>query len=208
MGQRKPSWPFWVLAGVLVIGGPVTGGVLLYTGLRGYEQEMIRVVAPGAEDIDLDEAGDYTVYHLHRATHRGKIYNQVPGGVRVQLELKRASDGTPIAITGNAVSSNFEYMETEGTAIRQFSIDRPGRYVLQADAENEVVLGITNDSIFKMIGSTLGACCGVPVVGFALAGVAIARLVRGRKARREAGAGAAPGAVEPGADDESPYRQT
>ena len=86
-----PSRLFYALGTAAIVSGAVVLGVLLFTKLPNLAPD-IQVVVPGIHEIQLSEAGSYTIFYEYRSLVDGRIFasGQSLSDMSVQL---RAKDG-------------------------------------------------------------------------------------------------------------------
>jgi hypothetical protein len=63
--MKSPLW--FVVAGLIAIGGFVAAGLYLWPRLGSVDAGMIRVVVPGNATLDLARPGTYTIFTRNRA---------------------------------------------------------------------------------------------------------------------------------------------
>lgn len=169
--MRSPLW--FVVAAVIGIGGFVTAGFQLFSGLGDFEGRMKQVVMPGSVTLDLGEAGTYTVFHERRSVVDGKSYSSdSTAGLRLSVF---APDGTELNLTPSS-GSTYTFNGREGRSLSTFQVVTPGQYRVTGTLPNgrtepKIVLALgvgVLGGMFKMIGLS---------IAFAIGGVAIAALI-------------------------------
>lgn len=116
---------------------------------------------PTDETITLDDPGTYIIYHEHRSSYNGKVYNQ-PSGIidGLELTLYPGSFSHPVKLSPPTLSSTYSLGGNRaGSAIFQFTINDSGHYRIRGEFSNqedkEVIINIQK-SIFKNIGGIVG----------------------------------------------------
>jgi hypothetical protein len=124
--SSKIVWPY-VAAGVVTLLGLAGAFALFYATVTGFAGSIVRVVAPGATDVSLAQAGSYTVY-LERDTSHGenpyRIDETMPG---LGCTLVSA-DGEPVALAASSTVTTYRINGRSGKSLLVFAIDKPGRY--------------------------------------------------------------------------------
>jgi hypothetical protein len=173
--MRSPLW--FVLAGIVAIGGFVCGGFYMAPRLENLIPDLGRVVMPDSESLALDRAGAYTLYIENRSFLDGKYYDSdLPSGVQILL----ASEATGVQVKLDDARSTMSYSmgNRSGKALAGFTIDQPGRYRLSAvlppgQSAPPFVLaigyGALKDSLTQM-GRTIGGFFIFVSIGTAIAG--------------------------------------
>lgn len=128
MDSKNISLKYIILGGFFVLGSFIVFGVLMvniFTSSFGGNNKMI---VPGISEIELNEAGNYVIYHEHRTTYEDKIYydSNIEGMLfvvtdindRRRINLKEPKLGGTYQINGNEGYSIFEFEILEPTTIR------------------------------------------------------------------------------------------
>ncbi|MEW6262632.1 MAG: hypothetical protein AB1641_06090 [Thermodesulfobacteriota bacterium] len=123
-----------VLAGLIILAG-VAGFVYhLFTGLTGLTQGIVRVQAPGRQEIQLDEPGQYTIFLevSPGAEAQAVEYEDLLKGLHLRLETL---SGQAIKLGQVRGSSTYDLEGRRGVSLMQFEITSAGRYRFLADYE-------------------------------------------------------------------------
>jgi hypothetical protein len=124
----RPGAGWYVLAGVIIVGGLVAAFLLLVVGAFGYLrqiEDLARFDAPGPATLDLP-AGDLVVYH------------EPPGGVlyrgdALALEVRDpAGDAVPVG--SPQVDDTYVSGTRRGGSVATVEVPAPGPYQLSVDA--------------------------------------------------------------------------
>jgi hypothetical protein len=177
----------WYLVAVL-IGLAGWGGMamVLFSGLSGSAERMIRVLAPGHAELTLAEQGSYTIFHEYRSMLDGRVYN-VEGVSGLQVSVREKGTGIALALTSSP-SSNYTIGSYAGRSLFNFEVRRPGVYVLSATydrgrTEPRTVLSIDRGFVGNLIATILlafGSAFGGMALGIA---TFIVVFVKRRRAR-------------------------
>lgn len=190
MNMRSPLW--FVVAGVIGIGGVVAAGLYVWPRLDAFDMHFIRVVLPGTQIVQLDRAGPYTVYFESRAFIDGQFtQSKLPDGLRVALTS--VSSDTRVTLAEPKASVTYSMNGRAGKAILGFSIAEPGRYRLAASLPSgrmgpRFVLAIGYGSaanfvygMFRIVGVTMALAMG----GLGIAGmIVLITILQREKAKR------------------------
>jgi hypothetical protein len=133
----KPSKIFYGVSVFAFIAGVVLFFVVLLFGiLSSFNNVGHQVVVPGSGIIELDEAGNYNIFHEYRSIVDGKVYssNSINGLV---YALRNVKTGEFITLTNPESNMNYSINGREGRSIFEFNIDEPGRYEFEAWYETE-----------------------------------------------------------------------
>jgi hypothetical protein len=119
-----------LIFGVSLIGYTIAGvSFTQMTGVRLQEigdavTAMPRVPVPGQSDIQLPEAGEYTIFY---EAPSGQTGSEPP---ELQIEMK-AEDGGVVQIHPTEQRISYEF-DRSGVSVHQFQVSRPGRYQVVA----------------------------------------------------------------------------
>jgi hypothetical protein len=186
----RPPGRIWYFVAVLVAtAGWIGMVVVLAAGLAGSAERMTRVVVPGQAELDLQQPGNYTIFHEYQSTIGNRVYNvESVSGLNVSVRAK--AGGPPLPLR-SGVSSQYNYSGHAGRSLFNFEIREPGSYILSAAyddgrKEPQTVLAIDRGFVGSLVVTILGA------LALALGGMAtaitmfIVVFVKRRRARRSA----------------------
>ena len=168
----RPSRIWYALAGLLVLLGIALFSQFLVSRLQDLGGELRQVVVPGAANLTLGEAGEYTIFHERRSVVDGQYYASSDiSGLRVSVT---GLGGAAIPLDRPAMSSRFTIGGREAFSIFTFRIDQPGTYSLTAAypdgrAEPKAVLSVGHDFMAGLLTTIFGAIA----IGFATFGLGI-----------------------------------
>jgi hypothetical protein len=183
----RPPGRIWYLVAVLIaVGGWVGMAMVLVSGLSGTAERMIRVLAPGQAELTLGEPGSYTIFHEHRSTLEGRVYN-VEGVSGLQVTVTEKAGGSIVPLSSTA-GSHYTVGGYAGRSLFAFDVRKPGVYVLTSSydggrKEPRTVLAIDRGFVGNLVGTILGAIAlafGGMVLGIA---TFIITFVKRRRAR-------------------------
>jgi len=178
--MRSPLW--FVVAGVIAIGGLVAAGFPTLSHLKEIDRQIKPVHVPGSVSIRLEKPGTYTIFHEEQTPLRGE--SSVPG---LGLQLIEESSGEAIALTTASTRSSYEIAGRFGASMLSFTITHPGIYRLTSTLAygRTATLAIAQGairSIFRVVFGTLGiAFAGFGIAG-AIVGVTIWQRMKATKA--------------------------
>lgn len=160
----RPTGPgrwYYGLAALVGLIGAAAFIVLLVQGIGEISTGLTRVVVPGTAELELAEPGEYTVFHEYRSVVDGKVYSNPAGigGLRCTLRAKAASD--EVTLTTPTTRSTYTINNREGASLLEFTIDRPGTYVLSAEyddgrKEPQAVLAVGHGFMGAIFTTVLG----------------------------------------------------
>lgn len=158
----KSAWWF-VLAGLVAIGGIAVAVLDLMPRLGSLDSRLTQVMMPGSTVLDLKEIGSYTIYRETRAD-----------GLRLSLT---APDGAAVPLQVSSGTSSYSLGERSGTSIFTFTLKQPGSYRLTGTLpggrnDPKIMLAVEHGmmaEMFRMIMRTMA----IAFAGFAIAGVIV-----------------------------------
>ena len=177
----------YLLAAVLVLVGIVVGAGGVVSAARTVADRVEgfqRVGVPGTSEVRFERAGSHTLYY-----EAAGVGNEEETGVTlppVQVTLNNAQSSAPLTVKRYGGSFNYSIGGHEGFAVGTVRIERPGRYLLRADATIEP--GIADIAVGRSLARGLAATLTAGLVAFgavvAAIVIAIITAVRRRDARR------------------------
>ena len=183
-----PSRAWYVLAAVIVFGAIAGAAAIVLSGIGGVGTGLVQVIVPGGAELDLKEAGTYTIFHEHTSQVDGRVFTPVDiSGMRVTV--RSVADGKEIAVRPPSGRQTYNVGGRSGRSVLAFSIDTPGRYRLAGAYDDgrqqpQAVLAVSGTFVGELL-TTIFMALGIAFTGIA-AGIVIAIvvLVRRRRARR------------------------
>jgi len=188
--EIRPSRLYYGLAGVVFVGGFVLFGVFLWRNLRGLEEGLQQVVAPGKADLNLAAPGTYTIFHEHESVVGNRVYSTRESISGLECSLVRKDTGELVTLSRSTVRSNYSVGGRSGTSFLDFRIAQPGIYELSAHYPEgkegpEVVLAVGRGFSLKIVTTVFGGL-GIVFGSMAIAvAIALITLLRRSKAKKE-----------------------
>lgn len=176
------------LAALVVVAGLLTFGWMAYSALSDIGGDLVQMAAPGTAELDLDKAGEYTIFYEDVSVVEGRFYSTgeaVPPGLII--EVIDLSSGEELDLSPPFGSSTYTFSGRSGRSIAAFEIDHSGAYRMTASYPPgtegpQVVLAVGSGLFGGIISKIVVAVAAL--FGSVAAGAAI--LIRGeRKRERE-----------------------
>lgn len=104
----------------------------MMSGISSLGSEMQQVVVPGESDLQLLEAGEYTIFYENQSVVDGRIYStdeDIPG---LQIEVKNKTTGMKVEAYSPKGSFSYSFGGRSGRSVLAFNIEQPGIYELSA----------------------------------------------------------------------------
>lgn len=130
-----PSRAWYVVAAVIFFGA-VAGGIgFLLSGLGSLGAGLVQVVVPGSADLDLKEAGTYTVFHEYASQADGRVLmsSDITG---LRVTVRPIGGGRDIAVTPPSGRTRYSLGGRSGRSVLAFAIETPGMYRLSAQYDD------------------------------------------------------------------------
>ncbi len=178
---------WYVVAALIGIAG-IAGAVwVVITHLGSVTAGLTQIVVPGGADLDLKQAGTYTIYHERTSTVAGRIY-QSSGISGLRVTVKSADSGQQIAVRRPAGTSQYNFGGRSGFSALVFDVDTPGLYRLEAAYDDgrrqpQTVLAVGTGFVGGLL-TTIFLAIGLVFAGLAIAvAIVVVVLLRRRRAR-------------------------
>lgn len=145
-----------IIGGLIIFCGFVGSIIYLVLSVLGTMGEGNRILVPGEVVIDLQEPGDYVIYHEFVSNYEGRIFNQQPGQFinGLYLEVIEESSNKVMKLQQTELTANYQISSRQGVSILRFTIEDSGKYLIKAtypDGKgNEAVINI-QQSILKSL---------------------------------------------------------
>ena len=187
-----PGRKWYAAAALVLLLGAILGGPLLYQGIAGLREGLVRVGGPHPTFAEFDKTGRWTVFYEYQGQIDGVAYTepqQVPDGLEV---LVTDANGTVVPLQTGAGSFNYQNPGSSGLSIGYIDVTEPGRHTVDV---NSAGTGIFNVAFGKDIGRktlqivfgvVVGAGCGL--IAFVIFVVTLIRRSRARERARTVGA--------------------
>ena len=153
----------WLLLALACVAGCGVTGYAMISTLFEAGQALARVVAPGTGEFTLEHGGQYTIFHEYRGAIDGVAYARPPDLSDMAVSLRDAESGVLVTLEPAKVGTRYSYGERAGFSTLQFTVDAPGRFVLEGKSIRgeapRTVLAISpwdTDRVFLGFGLNLG----------------------------------------------------
>jgi len=70
-----PGRKWYAVSAIVLVGGLVVAGLVLFSRLKGLGDELRQVMMPGEAELSLDRSGTYTIFHEHESIVEGRYYS-------------------------------------------------------------------------------------------------------------------------------------
>lgn len=159
----KPTKKQAIVPAIILIGTLVIGGILLLIAKSlGGEEARTSFLAPGTQNINLKEPGNYTIYLTTQITDDKMSYNLSEDfeGLHVELTL----DGKEVVLT--KVEEGYTYGEegNQSKSYLSFDVVEPGEYQLITSIESKSIpqialaIGKTEENLATVLVLATCAC--------------------------------------------------
>lgn len=129
-GSAPGRW-WYALAGLVLVAGLATAGVLAFRVADELPRALTRVVVPGQTELALNEPGAYTIYHEYRTVVDGRVYST--GGELSSLQVTvETFDGRPVTLDSPGGTFEYSIGGRSGVAVLTFRAQEPGTYRMSA----------------------------------------------------------------------------
>jgi hypothetical protein len=145
--ETGPSRLYYGLAALVFVAGWVLFALVLFKNLSGLESKLQQVVVPGKAELNLARASTYTIYYEYQSAVGSKIYSTGRSLSGLECVVTSKATSEKLRVSPTTVNSSYSLGSRSGVGVFDFTIDRPGIYVLSAQyAEGregpEVVLAV------------------------------------------------------------------
>lgn len=145
--ETGPTRLYYALAALVFVAGWVLFALFLFKNLSGLSSKLQQVVVPGKAELNLAQAGTYTIYYEYESVVGSKLYSTGRSLSGLECAVTAKATGANVPVSSTTVSSHYSLGSRSGFGVFDFTIDRPGIYVLSAQyAEGhegpEVVLAV------------------------------------------------------------------
>ena len=180
---------FFILAGVVILGGFVAFGYMLYSGIRGLTHELTRIQAPSDQTVDLRRSGTYTVFLETQTVIDGTIV-RTPGLVNGLFIRVEPPDGATIPVEASRSNSTYNFGGRSGVSLAEFTIEEPGKYrivtgFVKKPPSHPVVLTLIQGFMRRLFGVILNSSAVLMASIFAAVIIVVLTVVRGRDDRKK-----------------------
>ena len=194
-----PSRWYYVLAGVVCYTGLALFVLLIYKSISVLGSRLPQVVVPGETELNLREPGHYTIFYEYHSVVGDKAYSTEENLSGLTCTVSSKADKSKIALLPPWGSETYEFGGRAGRSVWEFTIDKPGLYLLSASYPEgrqgpEVVLAVGKDfmaNLFKTIASAMALMFGTMAATVA---IVVVTLVKRNKCKKR-GAMQRPGSM-------------
>ena len=177
MTPRRSAY-LWALA-VFVLGG-VPSAIVLYEGITGIAESLIRIVVPSETLVTLDEAGTYTVFHESPSVFQGETFASDVPPSQIDVTLG-AGPGDVVPMGPSLGTYTYNLPGRSGRSIGSFRVDRAGQYRINAtlsaaDPTERTVIALGHEKGKATLRTVFGGI-GIAASGFIAFVIAILVLV-------------------------------
>ena len=123
------SRAWYAVAALLFVVGMAGLGWVVWSGLSGIGDLIVRFVVPGSGELTLAEAGMYTIFHEEESVIDGRVYN-VPTIDGLTVTVTEEADGATVPVRSPGVHMTYTIGGHSGVSVFAFEAVRPGRYRL------------------------------------------------------------------------------
>jgi hypothetical protein len=184
MEPIKPHWAWFFAGPVVLILGCVAAVVVMVMGTLNVSSDMQRVDVPGEGTVNIQEAGESTIFF----EQPGVAQATIPEGLIV--EVTPAAGGDPLPLISEGMSSfTYNNGNVAGRNYRSINFPAPGQYRVTAslppssNARGQVAMGGNPGAA---LGMALGGFFGIGLLSFltCIAIVIVVAVMRGKSAKR------------------------
>jgi hypothetical protein len=146
----KPSRWYYSLAALIFLAGCGVFVLVLIRQSKSLSGSLVQILAPGQMELNLTEAGSYTIFYEHESVVGERVYSTGEHLSGLECQLISRATGSGIALSAPPASSGYSIGRRSGRSIFQFHIDQPGAYIFFArytggQLEPEVVLALGHE---------------------------------------------------------------
>lgn len=151
-------WYYGLAVLIIVIGFAAFAG-FMYQGISNMQNDLLQMKAPGAAELNLSEAGEYTIFYENKSYLDGTVYNTEEEMPNLHVSLKEMATGNDLALHASNESLTYNIGDRSGRSIMAFEVARPGIYQLDASYSGgegpQIVLAIGKGMAEGMLSSII-----------------------------------------------------
>lgn len=125
LGVSSGQWYYGLAVMMLVIGFSVFVWSL-FSGITGLTSGLIQIIGPGASELNLNEAGEYTVFYENQSYVDGRFFSTGDNISCLQIEIIEKSTGSRLSTYSPPSSLTYSMGGRFGKAIPTFQVRSPG----------------------------------------------------------------------------------
>jgi hypothetical protein len=157
-----PSRAWYGLAIIIFLTGLSLFIMFLLKGILGMTGDMIQVVVPGSRVMELNEPGDYTIFHEYRSVVDGKVYASGAQLANMEIRVIDRASGADLPLSPVMGSSNYSMGGRQGYGVFNFQVSSPGEYEIIAEYTRghtgpQTVLAISGGFVEELVITILGS---------------------------------------------------
>ncbi|MDD4579841.1 MAG: hypothetical protein PHF80_04110 [Methanothrix sp.] len=176
-------WHYGLAVLVIVIGFAAFAG-FMYQGISNMQNDLLQMKAPSTAELNLSEAGEYTIFYENKSYLNGTIYNTDEEIPNLHVSLKEMATGNDLAVHASSESLTYSIGDRSGRSIMAFEVARPGIYQVNASYSGsegpQVVLAIGKGMAEGMLSSIIFSIAAL-VLSIAIAAAIVYTTYRKRK---------------------------
>ena len=130
---KRPSWGYYVLAFATLLLGVALFVTFLIDSISGLQDTFTTAVAPGRVELDLDKAGDYTIFHEYRSILDGKGISSPTLPQDLQCRLWRLDTDEALSLEPMSGRTTYNFDGRSGVGLWTVEIPQPGSYAFVAE---------------------------------------------------------------------------
>ncbi len=186
----KPTWLWYLVAGLVCAAGMAGGVGFILSNLLHLDAGFTRVLVPGEHEVDLPEAGSYTIFHEYHSVLNNRGYSNPAGLPGLQVRVVSRQTGAEVPLASSRTNSNYSLGSRAGTSLLELNVSAPGKYLISADypggeAGPQGVLAISRGLAGRILTTVLGsfAIFGATILATVL--IAVFTFLKRRKASQQ-----------------------
>jgi hypothetical protein len=189
--ETGPSRLYYGLAALVFVAGWVLFALVLFKNLSGLSSKLQQVVVPGKAELNLAQAGTYTIYYEYESVVGSKVYATGRSLSGLDCAVTAKVTGANVPVSSTTVNSHYSLGGRSGYSVFDFKIGRPGIYEIAAQYPEgqegpEVVLAVGQGLTMGVLTTVFGGLAIVfGSIGLAVA-IAVYTAVKRHKAMRQA----------------------
>lgn len=180
-----PSRWFYALGAGVILAGVIVFVVLLVTRIPDLAPD-IQLVMPGTHEIQLSEAGNYTIFYEYRSVVENRVFASSDTFSGMSVLLRHKESLAEVVLSSPSNSATYEIGGRAGVSMLTFEIEEPGSYIFSGQygtgsTGQDVVFAIGKFSLLGLIAAAMGSFFGGTIIG---AAIIIITLIKRRSPRQ------------------------
>jgi hypothetical protein len=156
--MSKVNFKYLILSGLCAVFAVVAFLYVLFTGISGLTGGLVKADMPGAQEVQLVEAGSYTIFHEWTHAYPANVLVGGDEDARSMILTLTNPQGGEVSLSRATSNSTYAMGSREGYSMYTFEIAETGAYTLagryEDGSEARVMFTLANDfmgKIFKMV---------------------------------------------------------